>query len=95
MNLQIDRLHKVCMVNRLNCSFQVGGHSVTLTEHKIICNKEDKDSTETDIDKRQYKFRLETIGGSNVDPLTPHFYIVKLGYRGIHYSLIFALKHRL
>ena len=29
-------------------------------------------------------------------PLTPHFYIVKLGfYRGIHYFLIFALKHRL
>ena len=31
------------------------------------------------------------------DPLTPHFYIVKLGFcnRGIHYYLIFALKHRL
>ena len=26
-------------------------------------------------------------------PLTPHFYIVKLGYRGILYFLIFALKH--
>ena len=31
----------------------------------------------------------------NVDSLTPHFYIVKLVvYRGIHYFLIFALKHR-
>ena len=29
-------------------------------------------------------------------PLTPHFYIAKLGvYRGKHYFLIFALKHRL
>ena len=29
-------------------------------------------------------------------PLTPHLYIVKLGLReGIHYFLIFALKHRL
>ena len=32
----------------------------------------------------------------NVDPLTPHFYIVKLGFTGgIHYFLIFVLKHRL
>ena len=32
----------------------------------------------------------------NVHPLTPHFYIGKLGfYRGIHYFPIFALKHRL
>ena len=29
----------------------------------------------------------------NVDPFTPHFYVVKLVYRGIHYFLIFALKH--
>ena len=30
------------------------------------------------------------------DPLTPHFYIEKTGvYRGVHYFLIFALKHRL
>ena len=29
-------------------------------------------------------------------PLTPHLYIVKLGFTvGIHYFLIFALKHRL
>ena len=33
-------------------------------------------------------------GLCNVYPLTPHFYIVKLGvYRGIHYFLIFAQKH--
>ena len=32
----------------------------------------------------------------NEHPLTPHFYIVKTGvYRGIHFFLIFALKHRL
>ena len=32
----------------------------------------------------------------NVHPLTPHFYIVKMGFTwGIHYFLIFALKHRL
>ena len=32
----------------------------------------------------------------NEDPLTPHLYIVKLGFtEGIHYFLIFALKHRL
>ena len=31
-----------------------------------------------------------------VDPLTPHFYISKLGiYRGIHCFLIFFSKHRL
>ena len=30
------------------------------------------------------------------DPLTPHLYIVKLGFiEGIHYFLIFALKDRL
>ena len=30
------------------------------------------------------------------NPLTPHLYIVKLGFtEGIHYFLIFALKHRL
>ena len=29
-------------------------------------------------------------------PLTPHLYIVKMGFtEGIHYFLIFALKHRL
>ena len=32
----------------------------------------------------------------NVDPLTHHFYIVKLGFIGINiFILIFALKHRL
>ena len=33
----------------------------------------------------------------DVDPLTPHFYIVKLGFTGvfIFFLLIFALKHRL
>ena len=32
----------------------------------------------------------------NVDPLTPHFYIVKLGFTGVYnFFLIFALKHRL
>ena len=30
----------------------------------------------------------------NVDPLTPHFYIVKLGFTGVYIFLIFALKHR-
>ena len=32
----------------------------------------------------------------NVYPLTPHFYIVKLGFTGwgIHFFLFFALKHR-
>ena len=33
----------------------------------------------------------------NVDPLKPHFYIVKLGFTwvlGIHFFLISALKHR-
>ena len=28
-------------------------------------------------------------------PPTPHFYIVKLGFIGVCFSLIFALKHRL
>ena len=32
----------------------------------------------------------------NVYPLTPHFYIVKFGFTGgIHFFLIYALKHRL
>ena len=31
----------------------------------------------------------------NVDPFTPHFYIVKLVFTGIYIFLIFALKHRL
>ena len=31
----------------------------------------------------------------NEDPLTPHLYIVKLGFTGIHFFLIFAPKHRL
>ena len=30
----------------------------------------------------------------NIDPIAPHFYIVKLGFT-IHYFLIFALKDRL
>ena len=30
-----------------------------------------------------------------VDPLTPHFYIVKFGLQGKHPFLSFALKHRL
>ena len=29
------------------------------------------------------------------DPLTPHFYTVKLGFTGIYVFLIFASKHRL
>ena len=32
----------------------------------------------------------------NIYPLTPHFYIVKLGFTGVYiFVLIFALKHRL
>ena len=31
----------------------------------------------------------------NEHPLPPHFYIVKLGFRGVFIFLIFALKHRL
>ena len=31
----------------------------------------------------------------NVHPLTPHFYIVKLGFTGVNIFFIFALKHRL
>ena len=31
----------------------------------------------------------------NVYSLTPHFYIVKLGFAGYTFFLIFALKHRL
>ena len=31
----------------------------------------------------------------NEYPLTPHFYIVKLGYTGAYFFLIFALKYRL
>ena len=27
-------------------------------------------------------------------PLTPNFYIVKMGFTGVHFFLIFALKHR-
>ena len=29
----------------------------------------------------------------NFDPLKPHFYIVKLVYRGIHYFFLFLLKN--
>ena len=32
---------------------------------------------------------------SNEHPLTPHFYIVKLGFTGVSFFLIFAQKHRL
>ena len=28
----------------------------------------------------------------NVDSLTPHFYIVKVGFEGIYIFLVFALK---
>ena len=32
----------------------------------------------------------------NVDPLKPHFYIVKLGFKGVYVSLLIsAQKHRL
>ena len=31
----------------------------------------------------------------NEHPLTPHFYIVKLGFTGVYFFLIFAPKHRL
>ena len=31
----------------------------------------------------------------NVDPLTPNFYIVKVGFTGVYIFLRFALKHRL
>ena len=31
----------------------------------------------------------------NVYPLTPHFYIAKVGFTGVYIFLIFALKHRL
>ena len=31
----------------------------------------------------------------NVDPVTPHLYIVKLGFTGVYiFFLIFSLKHR-
>ena len=30
----------------------------------------------------------------NIDPLTPHFYIVKLGFTGVYYFLSLAHKHR-
>ena len=45
----------------------------------------------------QLFFRVYTITKTcpcNEHPLTPHFYIGKLGvYQGVHYFLIFALKH--
>ena len=31
----------------------------------------------------------------NLDPLTPHFYIVKLGFTGVYIFSYFPLKHRL
>ena len=31
----------------------------------------------------------------NEHPLTPHFYIVKLGFTGVYFFLIFVPKHRL
>ena len=31
----------------------------------------------------------------NVDPITPNFYIVKVGFTGVYIFLRFALKHRL
>ena len=31
----------------------------------------------------------------NEHPLTPHFYIVKLGFTGVYFFLMFAPKHRL
>ena len=31
----------------------------------------------------------------HIDPITPHFYIVKLGFTGAYIFLIFALKHGL
>ena len=31
----------------------------------------------------------------NVDPLTPNFYIVKVGFTGVYIFLMFALKHKL
>ena len=31
----------------------------------------------------------------NEHPLTPHFYIVKLGFTGVYFFLSFASKHRL
>ena len=41
------------------------------------------------------KFGIRKTCPCNVHPLTPHFYIVKLGFTGLHNFLIFALKHRL
>ena len=45
------------------------------------------------------KFRCKSITKTclyNVDPLKPHFYILKLGFTGVHiFVLISAQKHRL
>ena len=54
----------------------------------------DKLNTETEINHRLSIYIMITCP-CNVYPLTPHFYIVKLGLTGVYIFLIFALKHRL
>ena len=40
-------------------------------------------------------FSITKTSPCNEHPLTPHFYIVKLGFTGVCFFLIFAPKHRL
>ena len=47
------------------------------------------------LSKKNIQLNIMLTYQFNVDPLTPQFYIVKQVYRGIHFVLTFALKHRL
>ena len=42
-----------------------------------------------------FRFYIRITCPCDLYPLTPHFYIVKLGCTGVYFCLTFALKHRL
>ena len=45
---------------------------------------------------KKMHFCITKMSPCNKDPITPHFYIVKLGFTGVYmFFLIFASKHRL
>ena len=80
--------------------FDVG--QLQLLVHPVVCHKDAgqlllSDSSLSHV-KRTHIFGIgDTMltCPCNVDPLSSHFYIVKLGFTRVYIFLIFALKHRL
>ena len=86
----------------------VPGHCLPFTFFRIIiyqnslkkvslCQKKHEINENTDTERSASSLRITKTSPCKEDPLTSHFYTVKLGFTGVYISFLFffATKHRL